>query len=377
MKKRIAVLASVALAGALAVTAAGCGSQSRNLASLSSNWYYDAAFKNIQPTFTEDAAEKLTYKVTQAEESHNGYYSVSHSNGTYTTIFYAKKITETELKSITAPEWYDDYLSALGSDGYMYVYYYRTELSIPSVTFKYGQNTATLENQSVVSESYFLSVADYLSPVYTKRTVHRAVPTEFQVNSLERCYSEIDMEYESFYTLSGSNVKSSICDLSQENAEPKTYSVGGLTGYSNSVFDYTYLDIVVRAMRGLFASSGLTITLYTPGLQPRDYTVSVSDKALLDDREKSDAQLAEVQKLLEAKGMFTPKPIENSQTGETTKLKTKAASVAYNGGNYSGVSQTYWFAIGENNEAKTVMVKYSEPLNYNLGRLDYVLIDIG
>lgn len=377
MKKSFILLAACALAG-VAVTAAGCANSSRNLASLSSNWYYDNSFREIQPTFTQENADKFTYKVTQTEASRNGYYSVQNGDGEYTTEFYAKKITADGLTPITAEKWRDGYVSALGSDGYMFLYYYKTELTIPSVTFTFNEESVTFNNQTVVSESYFMPVAEYLAPVYTVREVHRAVPTDLQVGALKDCYAEINMKYESFYSLYGGNVLSHITDLSKENAEPSDYEVGGLTGYTNSVFDYTYLDIVVRAMRGLYSSSALSFTLYTPGLQPRDYTVSVGDKALLSDAEKSAAQLAEVQAVLEGKNMFTPQPVEGSETGEVTKLKTKSATVSYSGGSFSGVSQTYWFAVGDkNNETRTVMVKYSEPIVYGLGTLEYVLTQIG
>lgn len=369
MKKRLAVLLTAAVAG-VALTAAGCGSSSKNLASLSSNWYSDAAFKNIQPTFTGDNAENYTYKVTQSDGSGNGYYTVKYAEGTYNTQFYAKKITETELSAITLEKWRDEYAAALGSEGFMYLYYYKTELLLPSVTFTLGNESKTFENQSVVSESYFLSVADYLSPVYTLRTVHRTLPAELQATELSRCYTQSDMKYESFYNISGGNVTSYITDLSEDGAEPQTYEAGGLKGYHNSVFDYTYLDVVIRAMRG----TSLALTLYTPGLAPRDYSVTVGNDALLQDADKADKQLAGVQSVLEAKGMFTPKSVENEDgTTSLSKLETKSATVTYNGGSFSGVSQKYWFATDAENTTRTLMVKYSEPLVYNLGALDYVL----
>ncbi len=376
MKKTLGVLLTAALAGALALTASGCGNSSRNLASLSSNWYSDTSFKNIQPTFTEERAEHLSYKVTQSEKSGNAYYSVSYADGTYDTLFYAKKITAAELKKITLEKWRDEYSEALGSDGSMYLYYYKTELSIPSVTFTCGDDEKTFGTQSVKSESYFLSVADYLAPVYTLRTVDRAVPAEFQSSSIDGCYSEIDMTYESFYNLSSSDVTTYITG-SPADGERETFEVGGLTGNQNSVFDYTYLDIVVRAMRGLFSSSSLTFTLYTPGLQPRDYTASVGDSPLLSDSTASDAQLGELQTLLEGKGLFTPVSVDNGDGTQTpSKLRTKSVTISYNGGSFSGVSQTYWFAVDAANSSRTVMVKYSEPIVYGLGTLDYVLTEV-
>lgn len=381
MKKTFTVLAAAALTGVLAVTASGCSTTSKNLASLSSNWYYDYTFKRIQPTFTgEENAEKLTYKVTQAEKSANTLYSVEHEDGTYTTTFYAKKLTATELDTITLENWREDYTKALSSDGYMYVYYYATELNIPSVTYKFGEQTATFTDQSVVSESYFLSVDSYLSPVYSKRTIKRTIPANWQPGSLEACYTQVDGVYESFYTLSGNDVLTKITDNLAENESDKnqTFGVGGMNDNNNSVFDSTYLDITVRALRGMSASLSQTVSLYTPGVNLRQYTLTGSATLLVDDQTQHDLQLSAIQYILEDNGLFTPKTIKNEDgTYTQSTLNTLAVSVAYNGGNYSGVSQTYWFAIGaDNNETRTLMVKYAEPLTYSLGRLDYVLQSI-
>lgn len=368
MKKSLAVAAVVALAGVLTATAAGCSTKSRNLASLSSNWYYDSSYKRIQPTFTEANAEKMTYKVTQSEQSKNAYYKLAYTDGAYVTEFYAKKVTATELANITLEKWRDNYTAALGSDGSMFLYYYKTELSIPSVTYTCGKESQTFTDQTVKSESYFLSVENRLSPVYSYRAVHMTIPKGLQAGSLKSaCYTE-DMVYESFYSLSGSSVKTYITDNLGENNKVSEYAISGLNRYDNSVFDYTYLDITARAMRNI-TSFNQTISLYTPGVKVRDYTVSSGKTALPED------ELTAVQGVLAGKGLFTPKSIENSE--EKTKLKTTSVSVSYNGGSYSGVSQTYWFAIGDgNNETRTVMVKYREPLTYSQGCLDYVLQSI-
>lgn len=377
MKKTLAVVGAVALAGVLSITAAGCSTKTRNLASLSSNWYYDTAFKRIQPTFDEDAAEKLTYKVTQTEKSKNATYSMEYADGTYTTEFYAKKITATELEKITYEDWREDYTKALGKDGYMYVYYYSTKLSIPSITFTCGEQSETFKDQSVVTESYFLSVQDYLSPVYSVRTVNMAIPKELQTSSLEGCYHKVDMVYTNYYTLFGGNVMTLITDNNAEGEKNSAFTLGGMNSTDNSVFDMMYLDIVARAMRNVSNSFSQTISLYSPGLQLRNYTVASSAKAVFTG-ENAEDQLKGVQKLLEDKGLFTPKPVDKSDSSEgQTKLQTAAISVAYNGGSFSGVSQTYWFAVGTTtNETRTLMVKYSEPLSYNLGTVDYVLTSI-
>lgn len=376
MKKKLLVVGAIALAGAL-VVATGCSTKTRNLASLSSNWYYDQDFKRIQPTFTEDNLEKLTYKVTYTEktEAQNAHYSVDFEDGTYTTEFYAKKITSDELKDITLEGWREAYTKALGSEGNMYLYYYATELSIPGVTYTYGDKKETFGEQSVVTKSYFLSVEDHLSPVYSFRSVNRAVPANYPNDALP--YAMVDMEYESFYSLYGNSVKTHITDNLAEGKKQSEYGIGGLNNYQNSVFDVAYLDIVVRAMKNVTGSFSQTVGIYTPGIQIRDYTIANSDKAIFEG-DNADAQLEAVQKLLEEKKLFTPKPVDEKDSSKgMTKLKTTSASVSYNGGNYSGVSQTYWFAAGVgSNETRTLMVKYSEPLTYNLGSLDYVLTSI-
>lgn len=375
MKKTLAVVGAVALAGVLAVTAAGCAKSTKNLASLSSNWYYDTGFKRIQPTFTEENAEKLTYLVTQSKPSTNVYYSVLHEQGTYTTEFYAKKITATELAEITFEDWREDYTKALGKEGYMYLYYYKTELSIPKVTFTCGGNTKEFTDQSVQTESYFLSVEDYLRPVYTIRTINRTIPKELQVSSLEGSYFEVDMVYESFYTISGNRVKTLITDNNATGDKLSAFEVSGMASYPNSVFDVAYLDLVARGMRNVGSSFSQNIAIYSPGLQLRDYTISGGSKALFDNKEQSDLQLAIFEGILKDKGLFTPQPVDEKDPSKgETKLKTASVSIAYNGGNYSGVSQTYWFAVGK--ETRTLMLKYSEPLHYNLGQLDYVLTSI-
>lgn len=406
MKKKFAVVGASALAGVLAVTAAGCASTPKSLASLSSNWYYDTEFKRIQPTFTEDNAEILEYTVFQAEKTENRYYSVEYCgeewtdrngngvfdngdeftdingngkfdvNGKYTTTFYAEKVTAELLAAITLDQeeatWRTEYEAAFKKGGYLYCY--KTELFIPRIIFTSTDNTVepkTFENNSIVTVSYFLSVEDYLRPIYSKRTVDMVIPMEPRGNSMETYYYEEDMEYESFYNLSGSSVKTFITD---NNADGKktVFSPNNLSKNSNTVFDAAYLDIVARAMKNIGSTFSQTVGIYTPGLNVNGYTVASVNKPLSSD------ELIIMEELLEKNGLFTPKPLtEENLENSASSLKTAAVGVAYSGGNFSGVSQTYWFAIGDgNNETRTVMIKYSEPLSFSLGRIDYVLTDI-
>ena len=386
MKKKLAIVGAVALAAVLGITASGCSNNTRNLASLASNWYQNPDFDKVQPTFIgEENAERLTYRVTQTEKSTNSDYSVEYTDGTYTTEFYAKAMTSDDLADITRDEWYADYVkeNSIGKNNkVMYLYYYRTELTIPAVTYKYGNKTETFVEQKVVTESYFFSVEYYLRPVYSFREVKCAIPADLKASSLKECYTQVDMTYKTYYNVSGNRVYSQISGTSTTNGKEKdetsTLSVSGLNSNDNSVFDSAYIDIAVRAMKNITRSFSQAVSIYTPGLQPRDYTIASGTSALLSDKEKSAAQLAEIQAVLEEKGLFTPKPVdENDPDKGMTTLKTVSATVSYNAERYSGVSQKYWFAVGDSNETRTLMVKYSEPLAYNLGKLEYVLTGIG
>lgn len=363
--KRIAVAAAAALAGVLTAAAGGCSASMKNLASLSSNWYYDSSYTRIQPTFNESSAERLSYKVTQAEKSSNSNYSAEFADGTYTTEFYVKKITSEELDEITLESMRGEYTRSLGKEGYMYLYYYSSELNIPSVTYTCGSESKTFENQTVTKESYFLAVQERLSPVYTLTTEKRTVPKGLKAKTIDEACLSVDMRYESFYSLDGDEVKTYITDNSDSKNNGE-FTLDGLNGHANSVFDAAYLDVVVRAMKNISSSLNQIIGVYSPGIELRDYIISGSDAALSDDKTACEAQLADLQAILQGKGLL---PSEG-------RLTASAVSVTYNGGNYSGVSQTYWFATDENNQTRTLMVKYREPLAYNAGCLEYLLESI-
>ena len=376
MKKTLAI-AAVCLAGCLAVTAAGCSKSTRNLAALSSNWYSDPDFKRIQPAFTDGddnfAPEKVTYTVSQTGKSENSSFSVEYADGTYTTEFFAERIYADKLAEITKEEWRTPYEDVLSSGGYIVVYCYKTELKIPSVTFKFGEETRIFENEYRTTLSYFLSVEDYLSPVYSLQEVKSTSP-------IDGGYMEVDRVYESFYTLSGSDVETVITDNLAEKDEDKIsyHNVGGMAEHAYSVFDNTYLDVVVRGMRNMSSSLNQAISTYTPGTQIMDYVLTGSDTALCASEEDSENQLAEIQNILKEKNLFVGGKIEN-EDGTTTeeKLKTVAVNVVFNNGELSGVSQRYWFAAADSkNKTRTLMVKYSVPLTYSLGTLEYVLKSI-
>lgn len=373
MKKSLAVALSVALASVVAVTASGCNRSSKNYASLSSNWYYDTSFKGIQPAFIgEENAEKLTYTITQAKSSTNSFYTVEYTDGTYQTTFYAKEVKKDDLAAITNENWYEGHLSKLGSADTMVVYYYATTLNM-TVTYKLGSDERTF-NDSRTTEAYFMPVDSYLSPIYSKQVVKNVVPMQMQTGSLDYCYEQVDRIYESFYSANGNEVQTVVTN-NLDLGVIKEYNFKGIAdGYST--FDAAYLDVAVRAMKNMSAESKQTVNVYSPGVGARQNIFTGVSKSLLDDSKAAVEQLENLQLLLERNNLYESKDPTVSSTDKT--LSTFAVEVAYNGGSYSGVTQSYWFAAPDSgvNTSRTLMLKYSVDLTFDHGRLDFVLSSI-
>lgn len=377
MKKFLAVtLAGIAAAGCVA---AGCSANPRNFASLSSNWYTYPDNKQIQPAFTEGnegfAPEKISYKVTQTVASDNGAYSVEYADGVYRTEFYAKKVRAADLENITAEEWRADYTQALGgaeneNEKFMVLYYYKTELSLPSVTYKFGNESKTFENESRVTESYFLSVADYLGPVYSRQRITGSSPESaapVKPASIEECYTEYDAVTENFYTLAGSDVKTLVHDNKTGNTD--TYFVSGLSSNKYSVFDAAYLDVAARGLKGSAAGSSQTVSLYSPSSGLGAYTVSGSNAPLSADADRQNAELTKIRETLKSKNLLSEEDGEGPAT--------VALDITYVNGIFTGASPRYWFANeGSVKGKRTVMVKFLCPIAYGCGELQFLLDEI-
>lgn len=368
MKKFLAI-GAIGLAACVAA-ASGCGTKLKNYASMASNWYSYPDNDKIQPAFSA-TSEKMRYSVEQTELSKNGVYEVKYETGEYVTEFTAEKIGMDKLAEIASEEFRNEYAAKTGgaedeSEKFMILYRYSTQLSVPKVTYTFGTETKTFENEYRNTTSYFMSVEDYLSPVYSITEIKCASPASTspeKPKTLENCYIEVDRVYESFYSFTASDVRTKVYDRA-EDRELATVSVSKLNSGVYSVFDSAYLDVVARAMKGTTAQ---TVSLYTPGNGAAEYVISGSDAPISDNAELLEAQLSNISKVLEGKNLLA---VEDAE-----QLSTTALSITFNN-THPGTSQTYWFANANNNGKRSVMIKYSCPLAYDAGRLEYVLRDI-
>lgn len=390
MKKSFAIVAVTALVGCASLLSA-CGGSNKNLAALNSTWYSSIGFKDIQPRAVgEENGEKLTYDVkfiAPSEKGGNHTYSVSYAEGgTYTTSFYATAFDTSIFEGSTeASKYKAEYDEAKTQRGGLTLYRYTTTLTIPSVTYTLKTDetpSTTVDGISVVTDCYFTSVAEGLKPVYSKREIRNAVPAVYQVSSLEGIYKLYDRVYEVYYKYSPSSeqtVKEAVtvttlhADDIEYTAETqkKVETTTAPDSSANSLFDDCELDVAVRACN---VGDGATqaISLFTTAFGVSTYSLTGSSTALVldsKDTENNTALISELTAKLKTAGLYEEK---KDNEGNVIGLKTSAVSIQASG----GAAQTYWFIAVENanqNTGKSVMVKYSAPLNYGLGTLQYTL----
>lgn len=383
MKKPFYILAAVLAAGCV-IGASGCKSTVKNLAVLSSNWYSGTGYGGFQPTICKEnfdadkpnvGAEKIVYKVEHTpldEKYQNKYYSVSYGEGaTYTTEFYADKFKAESISGF--PE---EYKSAYAEAGAITAYYYRTELVIPEVTFtlkedknREEQTEVFKDENNIVTESWFLSVKDYLRPLYSVQTVKSVSPNMLQPAALKdgAAYKKYDRVYENFYSYDGSKVTTVTTDNLTEGEKTKTAEVS-LGKAKNSLFDLNTLDILARA-QNLVAGSSLSqaVSLYIPKSgKVENFNFAGSTAALTSGEDELKQLKSDLETKLGVKGLYIP---------NDSGLQTVAVSLHYNSAQPGG-SQTYWFAAindKHNNTGRATMLKLSQPISYNLGTISYTL----
>lgn len=362
MKKKFA-FAALTVAACCAVTLSGCGGQTIvNTAALSSNWYAFTTYKKIQPDFVgEENAEKAEYKVTYSEsEIPNSSYSVEFpKEGSYKTLFYA---LDFDYENLTDGDYKAAYAEKADKKA-IQAYYYKTELSMPEMLFKRGAESTKILSESIVTECYFLPVADSLRPLYSKISVYSHSPADYRTDSsIENVYRVVDRVYDNYYSYDGRSVKTKITYGKDDYkySEQPSYSVNDrLADADNVLFDNYSLNIAVRSMN-LAADLSQNISLFAPNSGIQNYALTGSDG------EMSDDELSVYTSILKSKYSLKD------------TIKSVAVRVQYIG-DISGVSQKLWFAAipdKTNNKPRATMLKLSEPLPYGLGTLNYTLKSI-
>lgn len=367
MKKKITTILAVGAAACVLATAAGCSSVKTDLVALKSNWFTQTSVKSILPSVIEGSenfggGEEITYSVKyNASTASNRYYSVGYGDGVYKTSFYA---TPFDYDSFDFPE---EYKSRYGEvKNAVYAYYYRTELTLPDVTYTYAATGSSVRagDDNVVQECYFLSVGEYLRPLYSKQTIKSSSPADFQPVE-NRMFATVDRVYENFYNLDGTQVTSKITVNDADDAGDESRTVVKTAGGTTTTFfDISSLNIAVRALN-LSAELSQNIKIITPGGGISQYTATGS---------ATETGLDETQTAALTAALGEANLIKDGE------LKTVAVSVNYSATTFTGGVQTMWFAAlgadSELNLGRATMVKMTTPIAFALGALDFTLESI-
>ncbi|MDE5942652.1 MAG: hypothetical protein K2H30_00395 [Clostridia bacterium] len=355
-----AAVAAVTLAGC-AGSCSSCGSKISNSALTNSNWYTQTGYKGIQPYFIEDnenfiGGEVLKYGVT-FESANNGFYSVEYKDGEYSTEFYAFDY-----------DWNTQALENYRVEKTETLYCYKTTFKI-SVKFSKGSEETEWFEDSVETVSYFRSAYYNLQPVYSSQTLSTTSPAMHNPASLAAAYKHYDLSFVNYYNSACTEVTS----YKTENEETTSKTYTRLNKTSNTLFDNSSLYIAVRSMK-LSDSLSQSIDLFNAqsgGIS----TINLKGGATAIEKE----ELKTISEALAEKNLYTPDEDEEGNEVEDKGVPSVAVSIAYNGGEMSGTTQTVWYAALTDNDANTArctMLKLAMPLPFGLGTLNFSLKEV-
>lgn len=301
----------------------GCGGVTPTL-NFSANWYKRTDLTNN----IEETHELLEYNVSfDPVRSENGF-ALSYQDGLFKT------------------ELHNDYDEAKGRG----VYVLSSELTI-KVSFELqGKKTDTFEDR-VFSEARFLSAAEGLIPVSSRKEVVSHVPYTENPLAIEACYNFYDYTFETVYDSSLSRAETVFTDKTAPDKEPtrRTYELKG---------DGSFLDNeeILFALRGLDFVKNMTFrSINTVTGKVQNVIIS----------EVSDCPKEHLDWSFEADG----------QTVNTGDIEATSIMLSYSGAN-AGQPQSLVYAKKADplsNTYRNVLLELNAPVSYSLGTLHYRL----
>lgn len=293
----------------------------------------------------ESTQEILHYQVKSPSEKDNtatnSTYSVRYESGEYTVRFYNTSFDPEKLGIET------------DSDAYRgrSVYCLETELTV-SGTYVFPAQDEEEEDQtkefndSVSSVCYFLSAADLLAPVYSRKEVHSLSPATEKPTKLEECFTQYD-----YVTVCDYGAKKYSYTDSVNASKNKTGKIE--IPQSGLFIDNEELFLLGRA---LDVSSSNTVQVFSPYLGKSETVVFSA---------------AQSTTYAEDGYVFRNDKEDKNMTVDTVNLVKM-----YNRGVITGNPQKVYYATDSTTENhRNVMIALRSPLPYNLGYLEYTLSD--
>ena len=300
----------------------GCGGVTPAL-NFQANWYKRTDLTNN----IEDTREQLEYLVTFDSAALSNGFALSYSDGVY----------KTELKNDTDEQ--------SGKS----IYVFSSELNI-KVSFELGGRKTEYFEDHVYTEARFLSAAEGLTPLSSRREVLSHVPYTDNPVALEASYNVYDYTFETVYDAALTTAETIFTDRSSgKEPERRTYDIEG---------DGSFLDNeqIVFALRGLSLATNMTFR------SVNSVTGRVQDVRL---SEVADCPEEHLDWSFEADG----------QTVEAKSVAATSVMIGYTGSN-PGQPQTAVYAKKTDplsNTYRNVLLELNAPVVYSLGTLHYRL----
>lgn len=323
-RKHFFAVTAIAMAGILF---SACTNTSSKM-SFTANWYQDTTTKAIS-----ENVETLEYAITANTEGYTGLnddnVKTTYSGGTYTTT----------LRSTT-----------LENGDVAYEYSTSTEIKVSFFHVASGESTQVFTDV-VTSSVIFTSIYNGgLRPISSSKTIQSHTPVNSNPSNKDGCY----VYYHYNVTTTYADNTNGTCVLTDfegnilgKDSQPQT------TDFSIDTEKYSYLD----NEQILFALRGANTT---------------SNKILA-----YNASKAKVETLNISFGSETADTYEFMMNGESKKTSIAAIPVTIQIDDInSGGEQKVWYAKTtdvKNNVYRNVMLKFENPIPYNIGRMVYTL----
>lgn len=308
-----------------------CGGGSTAL-TLDANWYK----KTDTTTSITGTKEELEYAVTfkKSDLVTSTDYSLTYNEGTYKTLLQDEQYR------------FDDGTTTT-------LYHYSTRLDITGVYTLRDQTYSFVD--FVVSDVYFLNIAEGLRPIKSVKTVHSTSPFISALSvpeKLEDAYRTYYFTATTQYDTDLTEATITTTDLSlDENDESRTTEVTSDIKGSGSFFDN---EQILFALRGLDMTSAVSFRTINPLNNRTDMTVKiVQTPSAVSEARKVVVDGTEVDQVFDAYSFDIMYSVKNSGYPQTIVCAKKTSSTE--------------------NAYRNVLLRYEAPVIYQYGTLTYVL----
>lgn len=370
---------AVVLATASFVTVAGCArAKTDNRISTTANWNtrISTSVENSYADYWKSNAEVAKYSVT-FNKGTNGTYSVDYDteNAEYSTKFYMQ--SGYDWSSADIPEGYrlatgDDSTKSVTED----VYVYETTLTV-SGSYKI---TSTGEEKkfddSTVTVCKFRTAGDNLQPVYSKQIIKNTAPNSLGSGNMNLVCVQTDAVYETFYNHDCTEATVCYTDNTQTgDAVGTAISTVNLKDKSRySLFDNSQLRLALRSIM-VTETSNRTFKVLAPQ-NGNVTTCTATCRSAVELNKTNEAQ----RKIIEALDACQPDDyifFDGTPTDDGKSMTYRYNSIELNiSTNMQGTTPVCWYTTIENadiNSTRSVLIRLTTPLAFNLGTLVYDL----